>query len=263
MTVVERLEPPREDGPQLISTDIVEDNVSSCTVFPLLSSLIANGKTAVVVIERRGDVEVRSLIADGVLIVGDFRHLAYYKEALQAGRLRKDFEDGYVIATRYDPAIPLVVVGSGLISRKIVETAQASGFAVVYVTDSPLPPKDVLTAKLEELGNVVNERTAVVIANEGGREYDVDAVDTALRKGAWYVALMASRRRAQDSIRELLRRGHNLDDLRKRLRSPAGLDIGTASPGEIAVSILAEIIGLKNGASFRPMVEVKSPFEGL
>jgi hypothetical protein len=91
MAVMERLKPPREDDPQLVSTVIVEDNVSSCTIFSLLSSLIANGKTAVVVIERRGGGEVKSLTADEILVVGGFRHSAYFNEALQAGMLRKDF----------------------------------------------------------------------------------------------------------------------------------------------------------------------------
>ncbi|MGC9106355.1 MAG: XdhC family protein [Thermoprotei archaeon] len=237
--------------------------MSSCTVFPLLSSLLANGKTAVVVLEKRGGVEIRSLIVDGRLLVGDLRHLSYYEEAMKRGEVRIDLKDGFVIATRHGPSVPLVVVGSGVVSRKIAEVANAAGLTVVYVTDSPVPPQDILTAKLEELHKVVNDKTAVVVANEGGREYDVDAVDKALRNGAWYVALMSSRKRAQDSIRELLRRGHRLEDLKARLRAPAGLDVGSASPGEIAIAILAEIIGLKNRASFRPMVEVKAPFEGL
>lgn len=43
------------------------------------------------VIERRGGGEVKSLTADEILVVGGFRHSAYFNEALQAGMLRKDF----------------------------------------------------------------------------------------------------------------------------------------------------------------------------
>lgn len=65
---------------------------------------------------------------------------------------------------------------------------------------------------LEELGYLLWKGSAVAIANEGGRSSDVDVVELALKKGAGYVALLASRKRATLIIRGL------------KLRTPAGRD---------------------------------------
>jgi xanthine dehydrogenase accessory factor len=62
-----------------------------------------------------------------------------------------------------------------------------------------------------------------------------------LATDAGYVSLVASRRRAGVIVERLRHRGVSADRL-SRLHAPAGLDIGAATPAEIAVSILAEII---------------------
>jgi xanthine dehydrogenase accessory factor len=82
------------------------------------------------------------------------------------------------------------------------------------------------------------DSTAVVVASQGGDEHRVLAA--ALDAGVPYVGLLASRRRGAAVIESL-----ELDaEQRGRLHTPAGLDIGAQSPGEVAVSILAEIIAL-------------------
>jgi len=62
-----------------------------------------------------------------------------------------------------------------------------------------------------------------------------------LERGAGYVAMVASRRRAEALIADLRADGLP-DDLISRLKAPAGLDIGAANAAEIALSILAEIV---------------------
>lgn len=74
------------------------------------------------------------------------------------------------------------------------------------------------------------------------------------------MALLASQRRAALVIKELERRGLSGESVRSRLRSPAGLDIGAKTAGEIAVSILAEVVMYLRGGTGRPMREVKDPY---
>jgi xanthine dehydrogenase accessory factor len=83
---------------------------------------------------------------------------------------------------------------------------------------------------------VAADTTAVVVASQGGDEHRVIAA--ALEAGVPYVGLLASRRRGSAVIEAL-----GLDaEQRARLHTPAGLDIGAQSPGEVALSIMAEII---------------------
>jgi xanthine dehydrogenase accessory factor len=84
--------------------------------------------------------------------------------------------------------------------------------------------------------SVPEDAVAVVVASQGGDEHRV--IKAALDAGVPYVGLLASRRRGSALVEAL-----GLDaEQRGRLHTPAGLDIGAQSPGEVALSILAEII---------------------
>ena len=86
----------------------------------------------------------------------------------------------------------------------------------------------------------------VVVASRG--KFDEEAVEQAFLANSNYVALVASRKRAQEIRRGLEGKGlapHKLETL----RAPAGLDIGAKTPEEVALSIMAEIVSIrqKNG----------------
>jgi xanthine dehydrogenase accessory factor len=102
-------------------------------------------------------------------------------------------------------------------------------------------------AALERLG--LREGDAVVLC-------DHDAPDAphvlrdALASPASYVAMMASRRRAERLLEDLEREGApGLD----KLHVPAGLDTGGKAPGEIALSVVAEVVACSYGRDGGPM----------
>jgi len=64
-----------------------------------------------------------------------------------------------------------------------------------------------------------------------------------------YLGLMGSRRKVERVRAELARRGHDLADV--DLRAPIGLPLGGDSPGEIAISILAEVLQVRHGGAAR------------
>jgi xanthine dehydrogenase accessory factor len=78
-------------------------------------------------------------------------------------------------------------------------------------------------------------------------ETDTTALAAVLRRipsGLRYLGLMGSRRKVARVREELAALGFDLCGV--RLRAPIGLPIGGDSPGEIAISILAEIIGTRH-----------------
>jgi xanthine dehydrogenase accessory factor len=116
------------------------------------------------------------------------------------------------------PAPRMVLVGDAPMARAIAEVARVAGF-------------DVDGAGAPRAGDA-----ALVVASHG--EGEEAALEAALRAGVPYVALVASRRRGE-AVRASL---DVPEDLRARVRVPAGLDIGARTPAEVAVSILAQII---------------------
>ncbi|GAA4668592.1 XdhC family protein [Frondihabitans cladoniiphilus] len=91
----------------------------------------------------------------------------------------------------------------------------------------------------------VDERTVIAILSHDDR-YDTDLVELALASGAGYVGAMGSRTTHARRVDELrMRKIAGVD----RLHSPIGLDLGASTPEETAVSILAEVLVSRSGAS--------------
>jgi xanthine dehydrogenase accessory factor len=122
------------------------------------------------------------------------------------------------------------VYGDTPVARALADVGLAAGADIRPTADADEP--------------IPADATAVVVASQGGDERQV--LTGALRARVPYVGLLASRRRGAAVIESL-----GLDaEQRARLHTPAGLDIGAQSPGEVAVSILAEIIAV--GGTARP-----------
>ena len=121
----------------------------------------------------------------------------------------------------------LTVFGAAPIARALVSLATAAGWDV-----RPGDPAD-------PAGPVPAGADAVVVASHGRDEERV--LSAALRAGIRYVGLVASRRRG-DAVISTLSTMDIDANLLVRLHTPAGLDLGSRTPAEIAISILAEII---------------------
>ena len=94
----------------------------------------------------------------------------------------------------------------------------------------------------------------VVVATK--HVYDTWAIMKSILGGAKEIAVVMSIKRAKVIMKRLLQAGIPVEQL-KRLRIPAGLDIGAKSEKEVAISILAEILAVEKGGSGRPLREVK------
>ncbi|MGY1603894.1 XdhC family protein [Geodermatophilus sp. SYSU D00815] len=127
------------------------------------------------------------------------------------------------------PAPRVVVVGGSPIADALAELGRPLGLAVERGDD--VTPEDA---------------EAVVVASHGTGEEP--ALAAALRAGVPYVGLVASRRRGAAVLASL----DVPDELRQRVRTPAGLDIGARTAAEIALSVLAEIVATRRSRPASP-----------
>jgi xanthine dehydrogenase accessory factor len=151
----------------------------------------------------------------------------------------------------------LIIVGAGHVGKALAGLARGLGVSVTVVDDRPeyasrerFPEADrVVAAPVgEALGWLpVGPRTAVVVAMRN-QELDYEATAAALRTPARYVGLMGARRKALLVTERLVAGGFPIERVRE-LRAPIGLDIGARAPEEIAVSILAEWIMVRQGGT--------------
>jgi xanthine dehydrogenase accessory factor len=135
----------------------------------------------------------------------------------------------------------VVLVTDNAISRAMSTIASATGITTT-VLDQSTPGEDpqgwISQHRLEPSDAVV------LCDHDAPNAFEV--LRTALDSGAGYVAMMASRQRAAGVFAELRGEGRPEHSL-SRLHMPAGLDIGGKSAGEIALSVMAEIVAVANG----------------
>jgi xanthine dehydrogenase accessory factor len=93
-------------------------------------------------------------------------------------------------------------------------------------------------AALQEVG--VDARTALVLLTHDPK-LDDPALHIALKSKAFYIGALGSKRTHAKRVERLAEAGFTAQDI-ARIKGPVGLDIGAASPAEIAVSILAEMV---------------------
>jgi len=149
----------------------------------------------------------------------------------------------------------LFLVGAGHVSRATAGIAGLAGFSVTVMDDRPqfvcrerFPTVfEAVVADLDDCfaGRTITRRDMVVIATRG-HIHDAVALERALATVAGYVGMIGSRRK-RDAIYERLRAAGRTKAELARVHCPVGLAIGAETPGEIAVSIVAELITVRAG----------------
>ena len=153
-----------------------------------------------------------------------------------------------------EPVLPkpeLLIVGHGRIAETLSAMGHVMGFEII-VNDPGAEPVSfpnasrVVTEDFDLTETPINPKTFVVIATQHKRDHLW--LQEALEGNAAYVALVASRHRAKLVLDYLAAVGVPARKIRS-VRAPAGLDLGAATPEEIALSIVSEMVALRRGGN--------------
>jgi xanthine dehydrogenase accessory factor len=161
----------------------------------------------------------------------------------------------------YLPKPKLLILGHGRIAETLAELGHTMGFCVTVndpaATEESFPKADQLLTEGAGYGNLeIGPNSYVVVATQ--HKGDHLSMAQALEGNAPYVALIASKKRAQLVIDYLAATGVPREKLSAaRVHAPAGLDLGAQTPEEIALSVISEIVAVRRSASCRPLAEVK------
>ncbi|MGH2525642.1 MAG: XdhC family protein [Actinomycetota bacterium] len=157
-----------------------------------------------------------------------------------------------------EPPLRLIVCGAGHDAIPLVRQASALGWSPVVADDRPeflslerFPEAAafVLVERPDKLGEVapIDERTYVVVMTHNFLR-DKDYVRSLLTTPARFIAMLGPAVRTERLLTELREEGVDISDAdRPRIRGPAGLDLGSEGPEEIAAAICAEIVATKRG----------------
>ncbi|GAA1741884.1 XdhC family protein [Isoptericola hypogeus] len=181
------------------------------------------------------------------------------------GERRRD--DIAVFAACYAPRPRMIVFGAIDFAAAVSRIGAFLGYRVTvcdarptFATSRRFPDADevVVSWPHDYLARTrVDDRTVVCVLTHDPK-FDVPLLELALRLPLAYVGAMGSRRTNDRRLAELAERGLAEAEL-ARLHAPIGLDIGSRTPEETAVSIAGEIVAARWGGSGAPLRTAGGP----
>lgn len=184
-------------------------------------------------------------------------------ELLRAQRTERftveiDGEAHDIFVEIYAPPPKLIIIGAVHIAIPLVTFSKALGFHTVvldarsaFATPERFHHADQLMIQwpadaLPAIG--IDENTFIVVLTHD-EKIDNPALDIALRSPARYIGALGSTKTHARRVAALKAMGVT-DEQIARLHAPIGLEIGARRPEEIAVSIMAEMVAVSNGAKY-------------
>lgn len=235
------------------------------TAFGDFAAIAADdGRAALVTVVEGGDVGAKLLVlADGGTSGGlgdaelDAAAVEAAEELMWAERseLRK-VGDASLFVDVTAPAPRLVIFGAVDYAAALCRLARAAGWRPFvcdprsqFATAPRFPEAEEVLAEWPEpafarLGGIDRATYIAVLTHDP--KLDDAALEIALRSEAPYVGAMGSRR-AQAQRRDRLVAAGVEEELLARIAAPIGLDLGALTPEETALSIMSEVVAVRNG----------------
>ena len=166
-----------------------------------------------------------------------FSHSKHYHMTCQSGG------EVEVYIEPVHPKPQILIFGTSHIGRALARLAKAMDYrleVVMHTVDQLVYPEADHCHTLSQFeATELHRESFVVVCTQG--EGDLEALLRAIQLQPDYLAFVSSRKKAQALFSELRKRDITMDQL-KRIKTPAGLDLGAKLAEEVAVSILAQIV---------------------
>lgn len=185
-------------------------------------------------------------------------HLATGQVSLENTATPEQFSfDGQHMVSTLGPGYRMLLIGAGALAEYVAVMAQFNGFQVTicdprpqYIDGWSVPgverirdmPDDVVRAFAPDV-------RSCIIALSHDPKLDDLALLEALQRPAFYIGAIGSRRNSQSRRRRLIEHFGETEQSLQRLHGPIGIYIGSKTPPEIAVSVMAEILAAKNAVA--------------
>lgn len=162
--------------------------------------------------------------------------------------------DAQTLITPHGPQLRLLIIGAVHTARYLAEMAAALDYTVLvcdpreeYRATWNLPGSELLSGMPDDVITAAQpDAYTAIVALTHDPKLDDMALMEALRSPAFYVGALGSQRNNARRRERLALLDLAADDI-ARLRGPVGVPIGSHTPAEIAVAILADLIAVRNG----------------
>ncbi len=182
----------------------------------------------------------------------DFGHDVHPPESdLEKDAVRLDrsqvTDEGFVRV--YNPPLRMMIIGAVHIAQALCVMAKIDNFEPIvidprgsFATQDRFPDVEIIESYPDEIlkSKGIDHRTAIVALTHDPK-IDDPALRLAIRSNAFYVGALGSKRTHAKRVERLTGEGFAEAEI-DRIHAPIGLNIGAATPAEIATSIMAQIV---------------------
>jgi xanthine dehydrogenase accessory factor len=181
--------------------------------------------------------------------------------------------DGEQMLNTLGPGYRMLMIGAGALAEYLATMALFNGFKVAVCDPRPEYMQAWAVNGVERIAGMpddvvrdfaVDLRTCIVALSHDPKLDDLALLE-ALHSPAFYIGAIGSRRNSRQRRERLIEHFGETQESLERLHGPIGIYIGSKTPAEIAVSVMAQILAAKNGVSLPRETSVagSKAFEGL
>jgi len=224
--------------------------------FMLVTSYAKNAGSMGLAI-KRDILTAEGPIMESLIVPEELQH--YWKKGSLPPVLHIEDQHHYYFIESFGTKETVFIFGGGHIAKEIEKLTDMIGMKTVVLDDRKeyantrrflsadvIVPENFIKA-FEGLDITAGSYIIIVTPDHNN---DRDVLREALKTDAGYIGMIGSTRKRNTIFQSLVSEGMGEDNL-KRVHCPIGMDIGSESPQEIAVSIVAELISVRRGKTNR------------
>jgi len=168
-----------------------------------------------------------------------------------------------ILAQLFTGSPRLLIVGGGHVALALARVGEIVGFEIVVTDDResfanedrfPMATIIDVAEPSDAIPRLVGQAETFIVLVSRGHRLDEEGLRQAIKTEASYIGMIGSKRRTETVLRHMAEEGVR-QELLDAVSTPIGLNIGAETPEEIAVSIVAEILMLRNGESGNRMID--------
>ena len=168
-----------------------------------------------------------------------------------------------ILAQLFTGSPRLLIVGGGHVALALARVGEIVGFEIVVTDDResfanedrfPMATIIDVAEPSDAIPRLVGQAETFIVLVSRGHRLDEEGLRQAIKTEASYIGMIGSKRRTETVLRHMAEEGIR-QELLDAVSTPIGLNIGAETPEEIAVSIVAEILMLRNGESGNRMID--------
>jgi len=179
--------------------------------------------------------------------------------------------DSTTLTNTFGPEYRMLLIGAGQLTEYLTTMALFNGFAVTvcdprdeYRRGWRIASVPVVTGMPDDVVNEFNPdaRTCIIALTHDPKLDDLALLE-AVHSPAFYVGAIGSRKNNRARRARMIEHFGETEQSLAKLRGPIGIFIGSKTPSEIAVSVMAEVIAVKNGVTLPRDLDVEQAKENI